>query len=209
MHLSFLLCAAGMIDCPGTQDGSSLRSLIDKPPVCGNSFSPLTGALLTGFRLHTGPVLTEYTVHTYKSTHFHHAVSDYSSLLQYYGKFSSVRIYSGWSLNILFVFMFLCLFFPSCQNSTDWCTYSLQRRRANISTSTIDHRTHYHKVWHKLFIYTNVTTVFRPLTWPASFWRLRNSIRLGSQEEKEKEGWWSWPQEKEERQEKEEGKKIY
>ena len=51
------LVCAGMIDCPGTQDGSSLRSLIDKPPVCGNSFSPLTGALLTGFRLHTGPVL--------------------------------------------------------------------------------------------------------------------------------------------------------
>lgn len=52
-----------MIDCPGTQDGSSLRSLIDKPPVCGNSFSPLTGALLTGFRLHTGPVLLK-TPHT-------------------------------------------------------------------------------------------------------------------------------------------------
>lgn len=57
-------CAAGMIDCPGTQDGSSLRSLIDKPPVCGNSFSPLTGALLTGFRLHTGPVLLQDTTHT-------------------------------------------------------------------------------------------------------------------------------------------------
>lgn len=62
MHTCFFLrCTAGMIDCPGTQDGSSLRSLIDKPPVCGNSFSPLTGALLTGFRLHTGPVLTKYT----------------------------------------------------------------------------------------------------------------------------------------------------
>ncbi|KAK0153869.1 Mediator of RNA polymerase II transcription subunit 19-A [Merluccius polli] len=45
-----------MIDCPGTEDGSSLRSLIEKPPLCGNSFSPLTGALLTGFRLHTGPL---------------------------------------------------------------------------------------------------------------------------------------------------------
>lgn len=59
-----LFCGAGMIDCPGNQDGSSLRSLIDKPPVCGNSFSPLTGALLTGFRLHTGPVLTLHNVHT-------------------------------------------------------------------------------------------------------------------------------------------------
>ncbi|KAF7228240.1 mediator of RNA polymerase II transcription subunit 19-A [Nothobranchius furzeri] len=57
---SFLPDLPGMIDCPGTQDGSSLRSLIDKPPVCGNSFSPLTGALLTGFRLHTGPLPEQY-----------------------------------------------------------------------------------------------------------------------------------------------------
>ncbi|XP_042349853.1 mediator of RNA polymerase II transcription subunit 19-A isoform X2 [Plectropomus leopardus] len=57
---NFLPELPGMIDCPGTQDGSSLRSLIDKPPVCGNSFSPLTGALLTGFRLHTGPLPEQY-----------------------------------------------------------------------------------------------------------------------------------------------------
>lgn len=63
LRFSFLVCATGMIDCPGNQDGSSLRSLIDKPPVCGNSFSPLTGALLTGFRLHTGPVLTPHNKH--------------------------------------------------------------------------------------------------------------------------------------------------
>lgn len=63
LRFSFLVCATGMIDCPGNQDGSSLRSLIDKPPVCGNSFSPLTGALLTGFRLHTGPVLTPHDKH--------------------------------------------------------------------------------------------------------------------------------------------------
>uniref|UniRef100_A0A9J8DCG6 Mediator of RNA polymerase II transcription subunit 19 n=1 Tax=Cyprinus carpio carpio TaxID=630221 RepID=A0A9J8DCG6_CYPCA len=56
---NFLPELPGMIDCPGIQDGSSLRSLIEKPPVCGNSFSPLTGALLTGFRLHTGPVNTQ------------------------------------------------------------------------------------------------------------------------------------------------------
>ncbi|CAJ0953948.1 unnamed protein product [Ranitomeya imitator] len=46
----------GMIDTPGSQDNSSLRSLIEKPPICGNSFTPLTGALLTGFRLHAGPL---------------------------------------------------------------------------------------------------------------------------------------------------------
>ncbi|CAG5990621.1 mediator of RNA polymerase II transcription subunit 19-A [Menidia menidia] len=57
---NFLPELPGMIDCPGSQDGSSLRSLIDKPPVCGNSLSPLTGALLTGFRLHTGPLPEQY-----------------------------------------------------------------------------------------------------------------------------------------------------
>ncbi|XP_026137024.1 mediator of RNA polymerase II transcription subunit 19-A [Carassius auratus] len=57
---NFLPELPGMIDCPGVQDGSSLRSLIEKPPVCGNSFSPLTGALLTGFRLHTGPLPEQY-----------------------------------------------------------------------------------------------------------------------------------------------------
>uniref|UniRef100_A0A672SQ21 Mediator of RNA polymerase II transcription subunit 19 n=1 Tax=Sinocyclocheilus grahami TaxID=75366 RepID=A0A672SQ21_SINGR len=57
---NFLPELPGMIDCPGIQDGSSLRSLIEKPPVCGNSFSPLTGALLTGFRLHTGPLPEQY-----------------------------------------------------------------------------------------------------------------------------------------------------
>lgn len=61
-----MISLSGMIDVPGVQDGSSLRSLIEKPPVCGNSFSPLTGNLLTGFRLHTGPVLIYVTnIHTH------------------------------------------------------------------------------------------------------------------------------------------------
>uniref|UniRef100_H2ZU02 Mediator of RNA polymerase II transcription subunit 19 n=1 Tax=Latimeria chalumnae TaxID=7897 RepID=H2ZU02_LATCH len=49
----------GMIDLPGAQDNSCLRLLIEKPPICGNSFNPLTGTLLTGFRLHAGPVRQE------------------------------------------------------------------------------------------------------------------------------------------------------
>uniref|UniRef100_A0A8C9RBU0 Mediator of RNA polymerase II transcription subunit 19 n=1 Tax=Scleropages formosus TaxID=113540 RepID=A0A8C9RBU0_SCLFO len=57
---NFLPDLPGMIDSPGSQDGSSLRSLIEKPPVCGNSFNPLTGAMLTGFRLHTGPLPEQY-----------------------------------------------------------------------------------------------------------------------------------------------------
>lgn len=127
-YILFLCCcAAGMIDCPGTQDGSSLRSLIDKPPVCGNSFSPLTGALLTGFRLHTGPVLLGTP-----PTHTHSKITPIS----FYNKYTKILL----SRDIYC----LCIF--SSQNSIDWCTYSLQRRRVNTSTNTIDRRTHYHKV---------------------------------------------------------------
>ncbi|XP_064417002.1 mediator of RNA polymerase II transcription subunit 19-B isoform X2 [Latimeria chalumnae] len=50
----------GMIDLPGAQDNSCLRLLIEKPPICGNSFNPLTGTLLTGFRLHAGPLPEQY-----------------------------------------------------------------------------------------------------------------------------------------------------
>lgn len=53
---NFLPDLPGMIDLPGSHDSSSLRSLIEKPPICGSSFTPLTGAMLTGFRLHAGPV---------------------------------------------------------------------------------------------------------------------------------------------------------
>ncbi|XP_062851408.1 mediator of RNA polymerase II transcription subunit 19-B isoform X1 [Trichomycterus rosablanca] len=57
---NFLPELPGMIDISGHQDGSSLHSLIEKPPVCNNSFSPLTGTMLTGFRLHTGPLPEQY-----------------------------------------------------------------------------------------------------------------------------------------------------
>lgn len=53
---NFLPDLPGMIDLPGSHDNSSLRSLIEKPPICGSSFTPLTGTMLTGFRLHAGPV---------------------------------------------------------------------------------------------------------------------------------------------------------
>ncbi|KFO56890.1 Mediator of RNA polymerase II transcription subunit 19, partial [Corvus brachyrhynchos] len=52
---NFLPDLPGMIDLPGSHDSSSLRSLIEKPPICGSSFTPLTGAMLTGFRLHPPP----------------------------------------------------------------------------------------------------------------------------------------------------------
>nr|XP_033816970.1 mediator of RNA polymerase II transcription subunit 19-like [Geotrypetes seraphini] len=53
---NFLPDLPGMIDMPGSHDNSSLRSLIEKPLICGNSFNPLTGTMLTGFRLHAGPL---------------------------------------------------------------------------------------------------------------------------------------------------------
>ncbi|XP_055280140.1 mediator of RNA polymerase II transcription subunit 19 isoform X2 [Moschus berezovskii] len=53
---NFLPDLPGMIDLPGSQDNSSLRSLIEKPPILGGSFNPITGTMLAGFRLHTGPL---------------------------------------------------------------------------------------------------------------------------------------------------------
>ncbi|XP_050811909.1 mediator of RNA polymerase II transcription subunit 19 isoform X1 [Gopherus flavomarginatus] len=53
---NFLPDLPGMIDLPGSHDNSSLRSLIEKPPICSSSFNPITGTMLTGFRLHAGPL---------------------------------------------------------------------------------------------------------------------------------------------------------
>jgi len=59
---NFLPDLPGMIDLPGSHDNSSLRSLIEKPPICSSSFTPLTGTMLTGFRLHAGPVSLRLSV---------------------------------------------------------------------------------------------------------------------------------------------------
>uniref|UniRef100_A0A2K6S174 Mediator of RNA polymerase II transcription subunit 19 n=1 Tax=Saimiri boliviensis boliviensis TaxID=39432 RepID=A0A2K6S174_SAIBB len=53
---NFLPDLPGMIDLPGSHDNSSLRSLIEKPPILSSSFNPITGTMLAGFRLHTGPL---------------------------------------------------------------------------------------------------------------------------------------------------------
>lgn len=45
-----------ILDSPGQADNSSLRSVIEKPPVGGKDLLPLTSAQLEGFRLHPGPV---------------------------------------------------------------------------------------------------------------------------------------------------------
>ncbi|KAF5284685.1 hypothetical protein FQA39_LY16937 [Lamprigera yunnana] len=52
---SFLPTLPGVIDSPGAQDNSSLRSVIDKPPIVGKELLPLTSSQLDGFRLHPGP----------------------------------------------------------------------------------------------------------------------------------------------------------
>lgn len=83
--------------------------------------------------------------------------------------FSVLTMYPSF-LNYIVSFntLMLVFIFPSSQNSTDWCTYNLQRRRANTSTNTIDRRTPCRKVWHKRNIqYTQMQWmqgVFGPLT---------------------------------------------
>jgi len=57
---SFLPGLPGVIDTPGSQDNSSLRGLIEKPPVCGKELLPLNQLQLAGFRLHPGPLPEQY-----------------------------------------------------------------------------------------------------------------------------------------------------
>lgn len=57
---AFLPNLPGNIDTPGSQDGSSLRSIIEKPPIVGKELIQLSGNALTGFRLHPGPLPEQY-----------------------------------------------------------------------------------------------------------------------------------------------------
>ncbi|CAG9831121.1 unnamed protein product [Diabrotica balteata] len=57
---SFLPTLPGVIDSPGQQDNSSLRSVIEKPPVGGKELLPLSNIQLDGFRLHPGPLPEQY-----------------------------------------------------------------------------------------------------------------------------------------------------
>lgn len=56
---SFLPNLPGVVDGPGNIDNSSLRSIIDKPPIVGKELMPLTPVQLAGFRLHPGVPLPE------------------------------------------------------------------------------------------------------------------------------------------------------
>jgi len=57
---SFLPSLPGVIDSPGQNDKSSLRSVIEKPPIGGKDILPLTSVQLDGFRLHPGPLPEQY-----------------------------------------------------------------------------------------------------------------------------------------------------
>ncbi|KAK6184263.1 hypothetical protein SNE40_002050 [Patella caerulea] len=57
---AFLPHLPGNIDTPGVQDNSSLRMLIEKPPITGKELSQLSGLALAGFRLHPGPLPEQY-----------------------------------------------------------------------------------------------------------------------------------------------------
>jgi len=59
---SFLPHLPGNIDMPGNQDNSSLRSLIDKPPITGKEILPLSTSALAGFKLQPGPISETYRV---------------------------------------------------------------------------------------------------------------------------------------------------
>jgi len=57
---SFLPGLPGVIDSPSSQDNSSLRGLMEKPPVCGKELLTLNQLQLAGFRLHPGPLPEQY-----------------------------------------------------------------------------------------------------------------------------------------------------
>merc|ERR1712029_41916 len=57
---SFLPGLPGMIDVVSQQDNSSLRQLIEKPPVGGKELMVLNQLQLAGFRLHPGPLPEQY-----------------------------------------------------------------------------------------------------------------------------------------------------
>jgi len=59
---AFLPSLPGNIDIPASSDqgDSSLRKVINQPPVGGKELIPLSGAQLAGFRLHPGPLPEQY-----------------------------------------------------------------------------------------------------------------------------------------------------
>lgn len=57
---SFLPNLPGIVDTIGDNDNSSLRSVIEKPPITGKEIEKLSVSQLSGFRLHPGPLPEQY-----------------------------------------------------------------------------------------------------------------------------------------------------
>ncbi|ESO02685.1 hypothetical protein HELRODRAFT_188804 [Helobdella robusta] len=57
---AFLPNLPGNIDQPGSVDNSSLRLLMEKPPIVGKELIPLSGNALKGFKLYSGPLPEQY-----------------------------------------------------------------------------------------------------------------------------------------------------
>ncbi|XP_037934257.1 mediator of RNA polymerase II transcription subunit 19-like [Teleopsis dalmanni] len=57
---SFLPNLPGIADCMTNIENSTLRSVIEKPPIVGKELLPLTSVQLAGFRLHPGPLPEQY-----------------------------------------------------------------------------------------------------------------------------------------------------
>ncbi|XP_076809318.1 mediator of RNA polymerase II transcription subunit 19-like [Clavelina lepadiformis] len=58
---SFLPDLPGVSNTPGREDGSSLRGVIEKPPIVGSKeIQPLSSGMLMAFRLHPGPIPEQY-----------------------------------------------------------------------------------------------------------------------------------------------------
>lgn len=61
---SFLPSLPGHIDESGTKDNSSLRAIIEKPPIGGKELAFLNNQQLSGFRLHPGALPEQYQTST-------------------------------------------------------------------------------------------------------------------------------------------------
>lgn len=57
---SFLPNLPGIYDTSSNLENSTLRSVIEKPPIGGKELVPLTAVQLAGFRLHPGPLPEQY-----------------------------------------------------------------------------------------------------------------------------------------------------
>ena len=75
---SFLPEVPGVSDLPGTNDGSTFRALIEKPPIVGSKeIQPLSNnVLMAAFRLHPGPLPEKdrplYLQNDNRKRHKHH-----------------------------------------------------------------------------------------------------------------------------------------